>query len=126
MSFIKIVKNEWPVDPEQIIITGYSMGGICTWYLADKYPGEFCAAIPMASSPMGFLTGKVPHYVIQGEFDQEFGTASVKRAVGIMKSKNRRAELVIADSLFHENAGRYVPYLRQSIPWINEQMINNK
>ncbi len=124
ISFIRIIMDEWPVDPERIIITGHSMGGISTWYFADKYPGLFYAAIPVASSPMGFLTGKVPHYVIQGEFDEEFGTTSVRRAVDIMKSKNRRAKLVVADSLFHGPAENYIPFLRESIPWINESSAN--
>lgn len=126
MSFIRVIINEWPVDPERIIITGHSMGGISTWYFADKYPEMFYAAIPVASSPMGFLTGKVPHYVIQGKYDEEFGTSSVRRAVDIMRSKNRRAKLVVADSLYHGPAESYIPYLRESISWINESSAINQ
>ncbi|KAB2880224.1 hypothetical protein F9K33_06145 [bacterium] len=120
MSFISMAIDEWPVDPQKIIITGYSMGGIGTWYYADKYSDIFFAAIPMASEPVGFLTGAVPHYVIQGQHDELFGTASVRRAVEVMHSNNRRAELVIADGLGHYEANSYVSYLQQSIAWITD------
>lgn len=123
MSFISMAIDEWPVDPDRIIITGYSMGGIGTWYYADKHSDVFFAAIPMASEPVGFLTGKVPHYVIQGQYDELFGTASVSNAVEVMRSKKRRVELVIADGLGHYEANAYVPYLQQSIPWINDTTV---
>ena len=126
MSFISMAIEEWPVDPEKIIITGYSMGGIGTWYYADKHPDIFSAAIPIASEPVGFLTGKVPHYVIQGQNDELFGTASVRRAVEVLKSKNKHAELVIAEGLSHSVANQYVTYLQQSIPWINQTTGSNK
>lgn len=126
MSFITMAIEEWPVDPEKIIITGYSMGGIGTWYYADKHPDVFSVAIPMASEPVGFLTGKVPHYVIQGQNDELFGTSSVRKAVEVMKSKNKRAELVIAEGLSHSEADQYVTYLQQSIPWILDTMGINK
>lgn len=126
MSLISMAIDEWPVDPGKIIITGYSMGGIGTWYYADKHSNIFYAAIPMASEPIGFLTGDVPHYIIQGQNDELFGTASVRRAVEVLKSKHKRAELVIAEGLSHLQANLYVSYLQQSIPWINDTTITNK
>lgn len=126
MRFIDIIKEKWPVNNERIIITGYSMGGIGTWYYADKYPEEFCAAIPMASWPTGFLTGKVPHYVIQGSYDEEFGTDPVRIAVNVMKSKHKRAELIIAEGLNHGEVEKYIPYLKQSISWINLEVNKSK
>jgi len=123
MSFIDAAKSEWPVDPDRIVITGYSMGGIGTWYLADKYPDVFYAAIPMASEPVGFLTGKVPHYVIQGSDDELFGTGSIQKAVEILKSKHRVVELVIADGLTHYSAEPYVSYLQHSVPWLADSTL---
>jgi predicted peptidase len=120
MQFITIASDEWPVDPNRIYITGYSMGGIGTWFLADKYPDTFCGAIPIASTPIGYLSGKVPHYVIQGEYDEEFGTSPVRHAVEVIQSKHRKARLVIADSLGHGDINGYIPYLRDCITWFND------
>ena len=124
MSLISAAIEEWPVNPDSIIVTGYSLGGIGTWYLADKYPDEFALAIPMASDPVGFVTGKVPHYVIQGSRDELFGTSDVRRAVEIIKKNGKKAELVIADDLGHYEPGGYIPFLQQSVLWISE--VNKK
>ncbi|MCB0834685.1 MAG: hypothetical protein KDC45_14550 [Bacteroidetes bacterium] len=120
MSLIRTIKEEWPVQPDTTIVTGYSLGGIGTWFLADKYANEFYMAIPMASEPIGFLTGKVRHYIIQGEYDELFGTANVKEAARILKSNHGIVELVIAPQLLHTEANRYVPYLHQTIPWFTD------
>ncbi len=39
------------IDEERILLTGYSMGGGGTWYLAARHPDKFSAAIPMTAGP---------------------------------------------------------------------------
>lgn len=126
VSLIEAAIEEWPVNPDSIIITGYSMGGIGTWYYADKYPELFSHAIPMASEPVGFVTGKVPHYVIQGSRDELFGTSGVRRAVEVMQNNGKNAQLVIAENLGHSEADLYVPYLNECMAWIRGQNNSGK
>ena len=73
---------------------------------------------PKFSEPVGFLTGKARHFVIQCSEDELFGTHSVRTAVEVLRSKHAIAEWVIADGLSHYNAQTYVPYLEQSVPWL--------
>jgi predicted peptidase len=40
------VKAHYAIDPDRISITGASMGGAATWYLASHYPDLFAAAAP--------------------------------------------------------------------------------
>ncbi len=118
ISLLTIIKEVWPVDPQRIIVTGYSLGGIGTWHFADKYPELFCAAIPVASQPVGFLTGKVPHYIIQGKRDESFGYADVQTAYNVMKSKKRNVRLKLVD-LSHSQTSAYIIHVQESIEWIN-------
>lgn len=39
---------EFKADPARLYVTGHSMGGYGSWYLAAKYPGKFAAAAPLA------------------------------------------------------------------------------
>ena len=118
ISLLTIIKEVWPVDPHRIIVTGYSLGGIGTWHFADKYPELFCAAIPVASQPVGFLTGKVPHYIIQGMRDESFGYIDVQTAYDVMKSKKRNVRLKLVD-LSHSQTSAYIIHVQESIEWIN-------
>ena len=44
LEFLEIISKEYNIDPNRIIITGYSMGGLGTWYLASRHSEIFSAA----------------------------------------------------------------------------------
>ena len=39
------VMKEFPCDPDRVYLTGLSMGGYGSWYLAQKYPHTFAAMV---------------------------------------------------------------------------------
>jgi predicted peptidase len=43
------VENKYQVDPARVYLTGHSMGGFGTWYLAYKHPERFVAIAPMSA-----------------------------------------------------------------------------
>ncbi|MBW8349613.1 prolyl oligopeptidase family serine peptidase [Bacillus sp. IITD106] len=47
LNLIETLKNEYPIDPDRIYITGISMGGMGTWSLIQSNPNLFAAAIPV-------------------------------------------------------------------------------
>jgi predicted peptidase len=48
--------KEFNGDPQRLYVTGISMGGFGTWYLAAKAPGKFAAIVPIC----GFVNVKRP------------------------------------------------------------------
>jgi pimeloyl-ACP methyl ester carboxylesterase len=46
LEAIEAVASERPIDRDRISVTGASMGGAATWYLASHYPDLFAAAAP--------------------------------------------------------------------------------
>lgn len=40
---IKAVKADYPIDPERIILAGFSMGGAGAWHIGAHYRDRFCA-----------------------------------------------------------------------------------
>jgi predicted esterase len=45
------VENKYEVDPARVYLTGHSMGGFGTWYLAYEHPERFAAIAPMSAYP---------------------------------------------------------------------------
>lgn len=39
---ISAVKADYPIDPDRIILAGFSMGGAGAWHLGAHYPDQFC------------------------------------------------------------------------------------
>ena len=47
MEALEIALREYNGDPERVYVTGNSMGGFGTYYLAARYPGRFAALAPI-------------------------------------------------------------------------------
>ena len=45
---VDFIKTNFNIDPDRVSVTGASMGGAGTWYLASHYPDVFSAAAPFA------------------------------------------------------------------------------
>jgi predicted peptidase len=43
------VEKAYAVDPARVYLTGHSMGGFGTWYLAYRHPERFAAIAPMSA-----------------------------------------------------------------------------
>jgi dienelactone hydrolase len=43
LEAIEAVKADYPVDPERIILAGFSMGGAGAWHIGAHYRDQFCA-----------------------------------------------------------------------------------
>jgi predicted esterase len=64
--------SQYDIDPDQIIVTGFSMGGFGTWNLGIFYPGRFAALAPLAAygevSAVPAI-GKTPVFAWHGDRD---------------------------------------------------------
>ena len=47
MATLAAAQKEFHGDPARTYLTGLSMGGYGTWYLAGRYPGKFAAMVPI-------------------------------------------------------------------------------
>jgi acetyl esterase/lipase len=124
LQFIDAAKAVWPVDPERVVVTGYSMGGIGTWFLADQHSDKLSAGIPIAADPIGTQQGTVPLYVIHGRDDELFDLATVEFAVADLRAKGVPVELVVVEDRGHYEAFRYVDALRGAVAWLENTVWN--
>ena len=51
IALLDHVQGAYNIDPQRILVTGYSMGGIGTWHLAARHQDRFTAALVMAGVP---------------------------------------------------------------------------
>ncbi|MCB0749092.1 MAG: dienelactone hydrolase family protein [Ignavibacteriales bacterium] len=118
LKFLEAAKQVWPINPNKVVITGYSMGGNGTWYMIDKHPNKFCAGIPMASVPSGKLTGELPIYIIHGKKDELFDYKKAESAYNILKSKGANVRISLPENLSHYQGFSYVKYLQEASSWL--------
>lgn len=63
---------EYKVDNNRVYLTGLSMGGYGTWYLASRYPEKFAAIAPICGGGGWWMTDSlksIPTWVFHGDAD---------------------------------------------------------
>ncbi len=106
MAALDQTTAEFRTDPDRIYLTGLSMGGNGTWYLAYRYPNRFAAIAPIC----GFVTplrgfsrsavpvdsgaafpelarqlGRLPTWIFHGEVDPAVPVAQSRQAAEAIK-----------------------------------------
>jgi predicted peptidase len=113
--------ENWPIDRDRLVLTGYSMGGTGTWKIMTKYPGLFAAAIPVASTPQPWVkvpTTKIPLYVIHGQRDDYFLLTDIEIAVAELRERGAQVEFVVIPDVVHQEMSKTIPYLYETIDWL--------
>lgn len=123
LELIDYIEANYSIDTDKTLVTGYSMGGGGTWYLAPRHPERFKAAIVMAGRPQADSTSfdwDTPLYVIHSTADQVVPFASTEDTVEQLRDRGASVELVVVDGITHYEIPRYRPYLEAAVPWIEE------
>lgn len=130
LALVDLAKSNWHIDPNKVIVTGYSNGGNGSWFYADYYPELFSAAIPMASSyDPERSTGEVPEidvplYVIHGEDDELFPVEITEAFVNKSSDAGTSIEFVVAPGLGHLDVCDYAGYLADAVTWVQTEVWN--
>ena len=128
MEFIRLIKHferSWPINPDRIVVTGYSAGGIGAWYLTVEHPDVFSAGIQIAAEPIvGDRRGPdaVPMYVIHGELDEVFDVDVVRAAVQELESRDVPVWLVVEPNVSHIGRAFYREPLKVAVAWLEESV----
>lgn len=124
MGLTTLALKYWNIDPEKVVVTGYSNGGIGSWFFAETQPEVFSAGIPMASSYNTTNTNgeareiPTPLYVIHGENDELFPLSETQAWVDQSVEAGSTIEFVVGNGLTHTELCEYAPYFEDAVDWL--------
>jgi predicted peptidase len=147
LSFVAEMKTRYPIDTLRTLVTGISMGGMGSWFLAHRHPKAFRAAVTLTSFPVvrhtqftraglggafdemvkdntGAWTApyrQVPVYAIHSRADESVPFVAESTLVSMIKGRGGLVDFVALDSLKHGPAAAYQGALRAAVPWIRRQ-----
>ena len=78
-----------PIDENRIYLTGSSMGGSGTWYLAAKHPRIFAAAVPLCGGgdpKQAAALKTIPFWVFHGDQDDQVPVERSRSMVEAVKA----------------------------------------
>lgn len=143
LELVDALVEELPVDPDRVVLAGYSLGGMGTWYLGARYPDRFAGGMAVAAAPVlyrkpeeegsglpNFLElaerGIVPWhdglrdfrlFVVHSDADELIPHDPVARAVRSLERRGADLEFVTLPAVGHYDSREYVTALR---PYVAE------
>jgi len=124
MALLQNVLSQFNIDRRRVLVTGFSLGGRGTWFMASRHPDLFTAAIPMAASagdlPIDRLA-TMPTYIIHSRDDEVSPFAPDERLAKQLKDMGRRARFQALYGLGHYEMYRYVDALKGAGRWVAEE-----
>ena len=110
MAALDETSREFRTDSDRVYLTGLSLGGNGTWYLAYRYPSRFAAIIPICGFVTAFRPGwsaftpvvpadsgapfdalarqlrRVPTWIVHGEVDEVVPVEQSQKAAAALKA----------------------------------------
>lgn len=91
------VNGKYRIDTNRVYLTGFSLGGSGTWYIAAKYPGKFAAIAPMSgfTSHMDYIDKNIdrlidiPIWAFHGKTDDVVPFEETERMIKKLEGKNK-------------------------------------
>ncbi len=122
VKLVELALKFWNIDTSKVLVTGYSNGGVGSWFFADKYPELFTAAIPIASMYEIDKKIQIPMYVIHGKNDALFKVQKIAACVESAKQYGSNIKFVINPELSHYEACAYVDELKKASEWVLDEV----
>jgi pimeloyl-ACP methyl ester carboxylesterase len=108
-SFRKEALARYRIDVDRIYLTGPSLGGSGTWYIATRYPETFAAIAPMSgfTSHLDFIDAHIdrladmPVWAFHGRLDTVVPFEETERLVKKLEGRNRNLRFSAEPDIGH-------------------------
>lgn len=108
-NFFKEIYGKYRIDTTRIYLTGLSLGGNGTWYLAAKYPGKFAAIAPISgfTSESEYIDRNIsklmdiPIWAFHGKTDNVVPFEETERIVKMLEGKNKDLKFTAEPAVGH-------------------------
>ena len=101
------VLARYRVDPSRVYLTGLSMGGAGTWYMAGRYPERFAAIAPICGSGLRWIAQErlhdVPTWVFHGDADPTVPISESQTMVACLKEAGGDVRFTIYPGVGHDS-----------------------
>ena len=108
-NFFEEVSTKFRIDTNRVYLTGVSLGGAGTWYLAIKYPNLFAAIAPISgfTSHIEFIDQNVenlvdlPIWAFHGRTDKFVQFEETERVIRRLEGKNKNLKFTLEPDVGH-------------------------
>jgi hypothetical protein len=108
-NLYKEVNDKYRIDTNRVYLTGFSLGGAGTWYIAAKYPDKFAAIAPMSgfTSHMDYIDNNIDKLIdmsiwaFHGKIDNVVPFEETERITKKLDGKNKDLRFSVEPEVGH-------------------------
>jgi pimeloyl-ACP methyl ester carboxylesterase len=108
-SFYKEITVKYRIDTNKVYLTGVSLGGSGTWYIAAKYSDKFAAIAPMSgfTSHLDFIDNNIdklidiPIWAFHGKIDNVVPFEETERIIKKLDGRNKYLKFSVEPDVGH-------------------------
>jgi predicted peptidase len=124
LALLEDVATRYAVDPERVLVTGFSAGGAGVWYLATRNPDRFTGAIAVAARPRDDnleALASLPLYIIHSPDDEVVSFDAAQEVARVLTDRGYPVRFRSVPGYSHYATGSYVGPLRDGGEWMMER-----
>ncbi len=124
LALLNDVLENHVIDRGRILVTGFSMGGRGTWYLATRHADLFTGAIPIAASRGDDALdglGTMPVHLIHSPDDEVVPYEPAEETARLLTERGHRVRMIRLAGASHYMMGSYIAPLQAAGEWMTEQ-----
>jgi predicted peptidase len=126
VAILDSLAKEFNLDGDRIYLSGISMGGYGTWYLAMKYPDRFAAIVPVcgAADPKKAASlSKLPIWTFHAEDDGVVPVKGTRDMVAALQTAGSKVKYTEYPKALGINHASWVPAGKtpELVPWVFQQ-----
>lgn len=121
LELLDFIQENYRIDERKVIMMGYSLGGIGTWYLTARHPERFSAGIALSAILPKEAIGipwKTPMYVVHSFQDNVFPLRKVEKVIDAMLDEGAPIVFKVIDKAKHYETEKFIHILREAVPWV--------
>ncbi len=124
VATINVALDNYNIDRERVLMTGYSMGGGGTWFLGAQMQDLFTALMPMAAFPRensAEISWAIPIIALNSTADELFDYAEGERRINEIAAAGADVTLVKVDGVSHYRADLFAEHIQAALPLLLEK-----
>ncbi|MDA0746321.1 MAG: prolyl oligopeptidase family serine peptidase [bacterium] len=121
LALLDVINANYNIDPKKTLITGFSMGGAGTWYMASRHQDRFRAAIPISARPIegaADVAWTIPILAVHSVADEVVPFEPVRTTVVALQEKGVSVSLIVVEGVTHFQTQLFVTPLEAAVPWV--------
>jgi len=106
LELLDSVQARYAADPDQVFVSGLSMGGSGTWDLVARAPERFAAAMPICGKgnvDSVAALARVPVWIIVGDRDREMLVTNCREMARLLNERQADVKLSILHGVGHDS-----------------------